>query len=90
MITLISNKMYSPLYYPILVENRQEIQSYLCGNGIYASVLWKESNKFEIEKDADAEYIYSHILAIPCDQRYSKIEMDKIIHCIKKMKGIRE
>lgn len=84
MITVIPREKESPLYYPVFVKNREEIQQYLCKNDIYASVIWKEPEQIQIEKCMDTKYIYEHILALPCDQRYSIEDMDRIIFYINK------
>lgn len=67
----------SNLYYPILVENRDKLQSVLALNNIYCPVIWP------LPKDArgvcnTSDYISDHMLAIPCDQRYEQIDMEHI------------
>lgn len=75
---------HSPLYYPILVENRKRFQSFLCQNNIFTSVIWQKSRELDLICDIDVQYIYNNVLAIPCDQRYSFDDMERIIYFIKK------
>lgn len=65
----------APLYFPVYVENREKVQQYLSAQDIYAPVLWPVPAQIgSLEKQTD--YIYRQMLAIPCDQRYGREEMD--------------
>ena len=67
----------APLYFTLYVENRKDLQRLLAENSVYAPVLWPvEDARVLVNKEV--EYIYNHILAIPCDQRYSYEDMIKI------------
>lgn len=83
-LTTINIEKYAPLYYPVLVENRDSLQKFLSGNNIYTSVIWKKPRNIDCICNKDVEYIYDHILAIPCDQRYSLDDMKEIVYFIKK------
>ncbi|HWT27708.1 MAG TPA: hypothetical protein VN131_07185 [Mobilitalea sp.] len=65
------------IYYPILVENRDEFQRSLLKNGIYSEILWplpaKACGVCEVCDD-----ISTHILALPCDHRYDTADMMNI------------
>ena len=69
----------NPLYIPIFVENRTDVQTYLRGHNIFAPVLWPIPKEVEQDINKDVSYIYEHLLAIPCDQRYSLDDMRKIV-----------
>lgn len=72
----------SPLYFPVYMLQRDELQKYLREQDIYVPVLWpigKENEKYLSEKE---QYIYAHIAAIPMDQRYGKEDMERIISVI--------
>lgn len=72
-----------PLYFPILVDNRETIQGLLADNDIYAPVVWpKADNCPSIDKVA--ETIYEKILCIPIDQRYDADDMQRIVNVINK------
>ncbi|MBQ4161551.1 MAG: hypothetical protein IJD84_01465 [Parabacteroides sp.] len=67
-----------PLYFPILCNERKNIQRILAENSIYAPVVWpKDESCPFVCKEAD--YIYNHILCIPIDQRYGVDDMERII-----------
>lgn len=67
-----------PLYFPILCEDRSAVQSLLARNDVFAPVVWPKDSKCP-DIDADADYIYDHILCIPLDQRYEADDMQRII-----------
>ena len=68
----------APLYFPIYVKDRPGIQKQLAQKHIYAPVLWPVNTR-EILIDETIEYLFDHLLAIPCDQRYDEKDMEKII-----------
>lgn len=70
-----------PLYFPILVDDRETVQDLLADNDIYAPVVWpKEDNCPAI--DEVAKTIYEKILCIPIDQRYDIDDMQRIVNVI--------
>ena len=71
----------APLYFPIYFEDRTRIQQKLAQLHIYAPVLWPVNTK-EILINTTIEYMFDHLLAIPCDQRYDEKDMEKIIRVI--------
>lgn len=71
----------APLYFPIYVDDRPALQKKLALQHIYAPVLWPVSTK-EILINSSIEYMFDHLLAIPCDQRYDEEDMEKIIKVI--------
>ena len=74
------------LYYPILVDNRIEIQKKLAENNIYCPVIWPLPPLF-VGICEVSDYISEHILAIPCDQRYRSSDMEYISTSLKKILG---
>lgn len=72
-----------PLYYPIYVEDRDKVQQYLQQHGVFAPVLWPKAEEMKAEINIDVQYIYEHLLALPCDQRYSKYDMNRIVNLLK-------
>ena len=75
----------APLYFPVFTDIRQDVQNILADNHIYAPVIWPLGSEEMIVSD-DVKYIYNHILAIPCDQRYKREDMGRIITIIKNIK----
>lgn len=64
----------STLYFPVYLENNRAVQAALAQKGIYSAVLWP------IPEQAAGicpvtEYVVSHILGIPCDQRCDEADV---------------
>ncbi len=79
------NENVCPMFYPILVNNRDQVRKHLTQEKIYCPVHWPIPEQV-IERDfSSALYIYNNILSIPCDQRYGITEMNKIISILKSM-----
>jgi hypothetical protein len=74
----------TPLYLPVLAENRSELQLHLREQAIYAPVVWPKAEKIICHGATD--YLYEHLLCIPIDQRYSPRDMARILDCISKEK----
>lgn len=74
----------SPLYFPVYVNDRNKLQKTLIDNNIFAPVLWPIPLEVEKNMDKDVKFIFEHLLAIPCDQRYSMEDMDRICRVIRK------
>lgn len=77
-----SESNQAPFSMIICVENRNEVQTAMANNGVYAQVLWPLKDK---AKDICivSKYMEEHMLAIPIDQRYfydDIIEMGKRIN----------
>lgn len=72
----------APLYLPVYAENREELQEHFRKNDIYVPVLWPIGKENESILSKDEKYIFSHILAIPMDHRYSTLEMARIISAL--------
>lgn len=71
----------APLYFTIYVNDRSTLQFQLAQDAIYAPVIWP----FEDERvliDEDVRYIYEHLLAIPCDQRYGIEDLQRVVTII--------
>lgn len=71
-----------PLYCPILCDTRSEVQPLLVRNSIFAPVVWPKADCCPMV-DADAEYLYDHILCIPIDQRYDADDMMRVVDVLK-------
>ena len=72
----------APLYFPVYVKERDELQRFLGEHGIYAPVLWPLGELNRDELRGDEAYIYEHMLAIPIDQRYGVSQMEKIVRTL--------
>lgn len=72
----------APLYFPVYVKERDELQRFLRERGIYAPVLWPVGELNRDELRGDETYIYEHMLAIPIDQRYNTDQMEEIVQAL--------
>lgn len=71
-----------PLYFPIICEDRRDVQSQLSKCNIFAPVIWPKDELCP-PVNMDADYLYEHLLCIPIDQRYDTDDMEQIIKVIK-------
>lgn len=74
-VKLIQDKVgESDLYVPFMVDHRDQKQTLLSGMGIFNTVIWP-LNRRQKEICSVAKYTEEHMLAAPCDQRYTKKDM---------------
>lgn len=73
----------TPLYFPILVEDREQLQGLLADNDVYAPVVWPKAVQCP-DIDDNSQIIYDKILCIPIDQRYGIDDMERIVEVINK------
>lgn len=71
----------APLYFTIYVEDRPALQKLLAIDSIYAPVIWPVEDERVLIND-EVIYIYDHVLAIPCDQRYDEKDMLRVVEII--------
>lgn len=71
----------APLYFTIFVHDRPSLQRLLAQDSIYAPVIWPVEDE-RVLINEDIKYIYDHILAIPCDQRYDEDDMCRVVEII--------
>lgn len=71
----------APLYFTIFVQNRHDLQQQLAQHSIYAPVIWPVED-VRVLINEDVRYVYDHLLAIPCDQRYDEIDLQRVIKII--------
>lgn len=77
----ISNLTTAPLYFTIYVHDRSALQRQLAQNAIYAPVIWPVEDE-RVLINEEVTYIYEHLLAIPCDQRYVTADMQRAVTII--------
>ena len=68
------NPGFSDLYVPFTVNHRDDIQARLSAEGIFNTVIWPISDAQGKACDV-ALYTTQHMLAAPCDQRYTVEDM---------------
>lgn len=71
----------APLYLTIYVKDRPALQKLLAQDSIYAPVIWPVEDERVLIND-EVKYIYDHVLAIPCDQRYDEKDMQRALDII--------
>lgn len=71
----------APFSFPILVENRDEVQKRLAHNGVYAPVLWPISDNARAICTISAK-MADKMLSIPIDQRYNYDDIEDIASII--------
>lgn len=75
-----------PLYFPVWILEgeieRSILQKKMSENNIFLPIIWPCPEKLKGNIDIDTDWIYKHILAIPCDHRYNKIDMKRIVRGI--------
>ncbi len=64
--------MDSPLFVPVLLENRDKVRKHLTENKIYCPVHWPKP-------DGAESNIYDMELSLICDQRYGLNDMERIV-----------
>ena len=67
----------SNLYVPIMLKNRDEVQSRLSKQGIFNTIIWP-LREMQISSCENTACVGEHMLAVPCDQRYTKEDMSYI------------
>ncbi|GKU26932.1 DegT/DnrJ/EryC1/StrS family aminotransferase [Clostridium folliculivorans] len=68
-----------PVGLPILVNNRDVIRKELRRKNIYCPVHWDIRNEYWVKDFTDSYNIADKILTLPIDQRYDKVDMDRLI-----------
>ena len=72
-----------PLGFPIRVKERDCVRKALFDNKIYPPVHW-QIHDFVPKKFRDSHRLSAEIMTLPCDQRYDRIDMDRMIRIMKK------
>ena len=71
----------TPYGFPVLVENRDRVKRFLLRNNIDTEIHWK-MNKVP-KKYKENHDVSKRILTLPCDQRYTEIDMYQISETLK-------
>lgn len=67
--------MLSDLYVPFCISDRNRKQKVLSSKGVFNTVIWPLSDD-QKKICPVAKYTEEHILAAPCDQRYTEDEIE--------------
>ncbi|MEA4894597.1 MAG: sugar transferase [Oscillospiraceae bacterium] len=80
----LNNQTDAPLYFVMYIDgNRTQLQKHMAERNIYLPVIWPMPPQVLGKCSGSVEYIYSKVLAIPCDQRYEISDMERISLAIK-------
>lgn len=74
------NAFVSPMVYPFKMKTDRNLRKELIDNKVFVARYWpnvEEQNSFETEYD-----LALNVIPIPCDQRYGKNDMNRIIEMI--------
>lgn len=71
---------YLPFGMLIFTKWRDELLQYLISKDIYCNVHWRLE---AINNNPEIEYLSKHTMTIPCDQRYTYEDMDRIADALK-------
>lgn len=75
-----------PMFYPIYInKNRSVIKQKLIEQNIYCPIHWPMPDQIEFKSFENATKIYNTILSIPCDQRYGKEDMERVVSVLKRL-----
>lgn len=73
-----------PMFYPVFIKNyRNEIRKKLIEEKIYCPIHWPIPDRIEINKFKRSFEVYNTILSIPCDQRYMRCDMERVVSVLK-------
>ena len=59
-------------------EKRSELQQYLTDHQILSTVYWPMGPLVHPLPESSVQYIYDHIISLPCDQRFSPSDMQYV------------
>jgi hypothetical protein len=78
-----------PLFMPISVKNnRQKLKKWFVHHDIYTPSHWPISKYIPYKNPSLANKLYHEVLSIPCDQRYGREDMYRIIDVLDRYKII--
>lgn len=73
-----------PSHFVAYADEREDLQAYLAKLNIRSTVYWPVGPEVNLDGYDTARYIYDHIVAIPCDQRYNAEDMARISDALNK------
>ena len=76
-----------PSHFVLYAEERDALQRFLLERDIRSTVYWPVGPKVDLTGHDTARYIYEHILAIPCDQRYTPADMARVSAALNEFGG---
>lgn len=77
-----------PMFFPFFCDKREALMEHLAANAIPPKIYWPVPPFIEISNYPGAEYIYSHVMSICCDQRFSTEDMQKVVEIFEKFAAL--
>ena len=71
-----------PYAYPFYIQNGMTVKKQLAKRKIYVATLWP--NVIDTGFDIETEFA-ENVLPLPCDQRYSEADMQRVVNAIKEL-----
>lgn len=71
-----------PSHFTIFTDKRDDLKEFLAENNISATAYWAKGVNHDTTNAPEAEFIFNHVLSLPCDQRYSTHDIDEICHAV--------
>ena len=76
-----------PMFFAFLVEDREALMKHLADRQIPPKVYWPVPPFVNVEDYPGAKYVYSHIMSVSCDERFSDRDMPKIVEAFAEFRG---
>lgn len=76
-----------PCNFTVYADDRTHFQAYLAEHGIRSTAFWPIGPLTELAGHPDEQYIYDHVLSIPCDQRHDTEDMDYVAQVLASYAG---
>lgn len=67
-----------PSHFTLYADERDHFRQFLEEKGVHSTVYWPVGPLVDLTGHDTVQYIYDHIVALPCDQRYSPDDMRRI------------
>ena len=71
-----------PSHFCLFADRRNDLQQYLEERSIHSTVYWPVGPLVHPENHPTVQYIYDHIVSIPCDQRYNPSDMMRVANAL--------
>ena len=75
-----------PMFFPFLTENREALMKHLAERQIPPKVYWPVPPFVDVEAYPGAKNVYSHIMSVSCDERFTAEDMQKIVEAFEEFR----
>ena len=76
-----------PSHFCLYAEKRNELQQYLADHQIRSTVYWPVGPLVHPQPESSVQYIYDHIVSLPCDQRFTPSDMQYVAQVLMDYSG---